>query len=971
MAGTGTTNLSGTVTLDGFEKYLAGNRQVVSNGATTLSEANLNIYAPGDESPAPTWTNNGTFHVTDDADILLQDFGGSRPRFDNVGTFTKSGAATETIISTEFNNSGNVNLNSGYLSLYDGTDSGSYTLSPLTELSFYGGVRTLAATSSISGPGKVGVYGGNVTVDGVLNLSGAGQLVVQGGTLDVNGAFAAPSAITISGGYANFNTPPITMSGPVTLSAGGWGGSANLTANDTFHWSGGDMAGTGTTTLAGTTTLDGLDKYLAGNRQVVSNGATTLSEANLNIYAPGDESPAPTWTNNGTFHVTDDADILLQDFGGSRPRFDNVGTFTKSGAATETIISTEFNNSGNVNLNSGYLSLYDGTDSGSYTLSPLTELSFYGGVRTLSATSSISGPGKVGVYGGNVTVDGTLNLSGAGQLVVQGGTLDVNGAIQSLAVPVSLGSGSLGGSADLAISGVFHWSGGDMVGTGTTTLAGTTTLDGLDKYLAGNRQVVSNGATTLSEANLNIYAPGDESPAPTWTNNGTFHVTDDADILLQDFGGSRPKFNNVGTFTKSGAATETIISTEFNNSGNVNLNSGYLSLYDGADSGSYTLSPLTELSFYGGVRTLAATSSISGPGKLGVYGGNVTVDGTLNLSGAGQLVVQGGSLDVNGAIQSLAVPVSLGSGSLGGSADLAISGVFHWSGGDMVGTGTTTLAGTTTLDGLDKYLAGNRQMVSGGATTLSEANLNIYAPGDESPAPTWTNNGTFHVTDDADILLQDFGGSRPKFNNVGTFTKSDAATETIISTEFHNSGTVNLNSGHLKFAGQFTQTAGNLRLTGGTLSADAPLEIQGGRLSGTGTISGDVANNGIIAPGLSAGSLTIAGDLTLGPNSKFEFEIGGPTAGTQYDFVAEAGVAQLQLDGLLSLTLINGFVPSPGQTFAVLRSRSPPNQFFRQCGQRQPPVHHRRHRVVPGPLRGGSSQRSTGHTLQLLIFRRF
>ena len=712
----------------------------------------------------------------------------------------------------------------------------------------------------------------------------------------------------------------------ITFNGGIIAGTKNLTILNSTTWSGGEFTGTGTWTLSGTVTLDVSDKNLTGNRQVVSGGTTTLSAGNLHLYAPGNASLAPTWTNNGTFNATDEADIVLQDFGGSRPRVINsaTGTFNKSGAATETIISTEFDNAGSVNVNSGSLGLYGGTDTGSYTLASGTELNFYGGVRTLSVSASIIGTGNVSVYGGNVTVDGTLNLSGSGQLVVQGGSIDINGvfaAPNSITVsggaanfnttpitmsgPVSLSAGSLGGSANLTVNNTFEWTGGEQKGTGTTTLSGAVTLDGGDKHLTGNRQVVSGGTTTLSAANFHIYAPGDESTAPTWTNNGTFNAIDEADIVLQDFGGSRPRVINsaTGTFNKSGAATETIISTEFDNAGSVNVNSGSLGLYGGTDTGSYTLASGTELNFYGGVRTINSGASFSGAGTVGIQNSSeVQVESSTTFT----------------------APLLLNGGVLSGSASVAINGGFHWMGGTQTGTGTTTLSGAVTLDGGDKHLTGNRQVVSGGTTTLSAANFHIYAPGDESTAPTWTNNGTFNAIDEADIVLQDFGGSRPRVINsaTGTFNKSGAATETIISTEFDNAGSVNINSGRLNFAGQYKQTAGNLKLNGGALTTAMALDIQGGRLTGTGTITGDVANNGTIAPGLSAGSLTIAGDLTLGTSSKFEFEIGGPTQGTQYDFVTEAGVAPLNLKGLLSLNLINGFVPTTSQTFAVLRSNA-------------------------------------------------
>jgi hypothetical protein len=47
-----------------------------------------------------------------------------------------------------------------------------------------------------------------------------------------------------------------------------------------------------------------------------------------------------------------------------------------------------------------------------------------------------------------------------------------------------------------------------------------------------------------------------------------------------------------------------------------------------------------------------------------------------------------------------------------------------------------------------------------------------------------------------------------------------------------------------------------------------------------------------------------------------ELQLGGLTAGTQHDRLAITGAATL--DGTVNASLINGFVPTPGQTFQFL-----------------------------------------------------
>ncbi len=125
---------------------------------------------------------------------------------------------------------------------------------------------------------------------------------------------------------------------------------------------------------------------------------------------------------------------------------------------------------------------------------------------------------------------------------------------------------------------------------------------------------------------------------------------------------------------------------------------------------------------------------------------------------------------------------------------------------------------------------------------------------------------------------------------------------------------------------------GNINLDGGTINT-AEMNIFGGSLveitnpsvigddfaslTGTGTINGNVQNfGGIVAPGQSAGSLEINGELTQGAGGTLDIELGGLLQGAEYDFLDVTGVSTL--DGLLRISLINGFSPAQGDYFDVL-----------------------------------------------------
>jgi hypothetical protein len=103
-------------------------------------------------------------------------------------------------------------------------------------------------------------------------------------------------------------------------------------------------------------------------------------------------------------------------------------------------------------------------------------------------------------------------------------------------------------------------------------------------------------------------------------------------------------------------------------------------------------------------------------------------------------------------------------------------------------------------------------------------------------------------------------------------------------------------------------------------------------LSGTGTIAGNVNNvAGTVTPGASPGILTITGNYTQGASGTLGMEIGGLTAGTQYDQLVVGGSTSLA--GTLNTALVNGFVPVSGNTFTLIQSTGPVTGTFTTVNQ--------------------------------------
>ena len=86
-----------------------------------------------------------------------------------------------------------------------------------------------------------------------------------------------------------------------------------------------------------------------------------------------------------------------------------------------------------------------------------------------------------------------------------------------------------------------------------------------------------------------------------------------------------------------------------------------------------------------------------------------------------------------------------------------------------------------------------------------------------------------------------------------------------------------------------------------------------------------IASAGVLAPGNSIGDLAV-GAIAFDSLARFNLEIGGLTAGTQFDQLIVAGNALL--NGQLGVLLVNGFVPATGNMFKILTSGGNVNGTF-------------------------------------------
>lgn len=181
------------------------------------------------------------------------------------------------------------------------------------------------------------------------------------------------------------------------------------------------------------------------------------------------------------------------------------------------------------------------------------------------------------------------------------------------------------------------------------------------------------------------------------------------------------------------------------------------------------------------------------------------------------------------------------------------------------------------------------------------------------------NSGTFNAKNAASVPNTTMtGGINERFVNTGNFIKDTAGTTTTMDIPFTNDGTVDVIAGSLIFQ-QGMDNGENvvIDLGGGTLNPGETLNLESGdSLIGSGTLAATLVSSGTVSPGDSPGNITVQGDYTQQSAGVLEIQLGGTTAGTEYDQLTVTGTATMA--GTLNMSLIDGFIPQVGDSFTVL-----------------------------------------------------
>ena len=834
VVGDGTTNGSlgsGNVVNNGARAFNRSDIVTVANaisgsGAVRQAGPGTTILTGSNSYSGGTTVSNGTLQGTTSS-LQGAITNNANVTFDQAsnGTYTgaMSGAGAVTV-------TGGGTVTFSGANSYDGgtTVSGGSTLQGTTT-SLQGDITNNATVAfnqatngtyagTMSGSGAVTVSGGGTVTFSRANTYG-GATTIDSGTLALTGnaSLASSSGVTVAGG-ATFDVTGNTSFTTIRNLAGAGtvqinnrlivssasGTFAGVIAGSNPATSGLTVAGGGTFTLTGTNTYVGLTQIDAGTTLALS-GSGSIASASLIALA-----------GSATFDISQKtSDVSVDGLAGG-------GTVSLGSRTLTSISGSSFSGviqDGGIGGGTGGSLIVSGA--GGQNL---------GGVNTYTGSTTVTAGGLLVLSGnGSIASSSGLNLSGAGaQLDISGANgnvtiKDLTGVAGSI---IQTGTNFLvvGTANSTTFAGVIDDSsavGGGLIkqGSGTLTLSGANLYTGGTQLNAGTLAIANNsalgtgGLTFAAGTTLQAVAPG-LSIGNAMTLAASSAIDTQENILVLSgvlSGGASTKIGN-GTLVLSGVNTYT---------GGATVSAG-------------TLQGTTD-SLRGNILNNAAVSFAGG----GTYAGNMSGIGSLTKVGPGTLVLtgsnsySGGTMVTDGTLQGTTWSLQ---GTIVNNATVAFSqastGTYA---GNMSGTGGVTIGGGGTV-----IYTGNNTY-TGGTSIAAGSTLQL-------------GNGTAA------------GGSlvgNIANNGLLVFDQPMAATYGGV---MSGSGGFTLQQGIVTVTGNNTYTGatmvnGGMLVVNGSLASAVTLN-NGSTLGGTGNIGALVANNAIIAPGNSIGTLTVNGNFS-------------------------------------------------------------------------------------------------------------
>ncbi len=512
---------------------------------------------------------------------------------------------------------------------------------------------------------------------------------------------------------------------------------------------------------------------------------------------------------------------------------------------------------------------------------------------------------RLDTFLGRFTGSGDLVKTGDGILSLEPDAANALGGITVAAGTLRASIDGIGSATSLAVDAGAFLEFNVATGADETYLAAITGAGAVSKFGDGILRLL--GDSTLSTGDLRVLGGalvvddrrvGGVIPAAAVSEGATLEVllTGDRSLASQVTGAGNLAFDGDGV-----ARTVTLLNAPAH-TGLVSLK-GLASLAFDAAVGDVTLGGLAAdtgsvVTLNGGqTLTLDQTSdgsflgSFAGSGNLVIQGEGVFAyeadSGDLGAFG-GTVTVDGGKLQV-GVANTKEIALADGSTLLIDVADPLATAAYAGQLEVLSGTASLVKVGAGTLD----LTAGipRDPLSPGGIDTLTVSEGRVLA-GVVAGA----------ILDGADIILAD-GGSLA----VSVAADTTVSITELITSDGSGGGAFEKDGAGTLVLEKGTSTA-DLTVTAGTLQLGLPAATAavggdvtvatGAALTGAGSVSGDLANAGTLAPGYSPGTLTVAGDFTNSGNLVMEL------GAADNDRIRFAGAATLNDAGTGTLELV-------------------------------------------------------------------
>jgi T5SS/PEP-CTERM-associated repeat protein len=259
---------------------------------------------------------------------------------------------------------------------------------------------------------------------------------------------------------------------------------------------------------------------------------------------------------------------------------------------------------------------------------------------------------------------------------------------------------------------------------------------------------------------------------------------------------------------------------------------------------------------------------------------------TINVSGSNSKLTLTSVSGVNPSVRAL----SLGFNNSDNTLNVSSDGQVVTTNGDIrVGENATSLNNLVHMTGGSITLAGAGNLTTAGSGLMDVRRGKLWMEGGTATLPgLLANTG-------ATSLLQLDGG-------------------VVIVTNANVSNTAPLALGNGSGATAVYRMAS---LAGTHTFLDGLNILSDGRLEGSGGVTGNVTNGGVVAPGTSPGAVNITGNYTQSSAGALGIELAG-TGPNQFDTLNVSATAALA--GTLNVTLIGGFSPTAGDFFPFLNA---------------------------------------------------